>query len=123
MNTISTTAGTSQGNNESVTNQTNNQQPGGRGFITGAVTGIGQGIKNNWYYIIIVIGVLAGAWVGVNYLKTRKSGVSRQININKPLIKKLGNINIAQVTCSSCGKTNARWRRFCSHCGKSLKFS
>ncbi len=71
VNTSQINTGTSKSSNTSTSNQTN--QTGARAGITGAVTGIGKGIKNNWYYLLIFGLVVVGAWVGLNVVRKKKA--------------------------------------------------
>lgn len=85
--------------------------------ITGAT--IGTVIKRSIVPIILLVVIIAGVGIGVHLHKSRKKNVG-VLSTSKALKKEDG-INTIYKNCENCGTNNAKWRRFCASCGKSLK--
>lgn len=100
------------------TNQTN-QQNITRGIgLTGAV--IGTTIKRYAWPIFVFFLVIVGAWIGLNVVRKKKAYYSNTF-VKQTSSTQNKAISVITTKCSICGKTNSKWRRFCLHCGNSLR--
>lgn len=102
-------------------NQTNVTQQGGRSFLTGAVIGVGGFVKSKVGIIVLIFVLIIGVIIGGGaYVKNKNTP---RVKFPKSKEEPQGfYYGITTQVCKYCGKDNSKWRRFCQHCDKRLRF-